>query len=210
VVLALILLTLGFQLAAPEAEGARFITVCLQAATLVAAVVAARAHRWVVRVAIAASIVLVAGAAGALVNTEDLGEDSSRLISALLIALAPPAIVVGMIKHQREEPGVTRYTMFGVLCIYLLIGLLFASVFAVESALANESFFTTTAGDTSDFLYYSFATLTTTGYGDLIAATNLGRSLSIIEALIGQIYLVTVVAVIVSNLRPPVAGRRGA
>ena len=184
--------------------------VCLQAATLVAAVVAGRAHRWVVRGAIVASVLLVLGAAGALFNTEDLGNDSARLISALLIALAPPAIVVGMVKHQREEPGITRYTMFGVLCIYLLIGLFFASIFGAAGTLSNEDFFTTTQGDTSDFLYYSFATLTTTGYGDLIAETSLGRSLSITEALIGQIYLVTVVAVIVSNLRPPVARRRDA
>jgi hypothetical protein len=56
-----------------------------------------------------------------------------------------------------------------------------------------------------DFLYLSYATLTTVGYGDLVAATNLGRSLAITEALVGQLYLVTVVAVIISNLEP---GRR--
>ena len=54
--------------------------------------------------------------------------------------------------------------------------------------------------DISDYLYFSFATLTTVGYGDLAAATDLGRSVAIAEALIGQIYLVTVVAVIVGSL----------
>ena len=57
-----------------------------------------------------------------------------------------------------------------------------------------------TTGDSSDFVYFSFATLTTVGYGDLTAATDLGRSLAITEALIGQIYLVTVVALIVPNI----------
>jgi ion channel len=52
----------------------------------------------------------------------------------------------------------------------------------------------------ADFLYFSFATLTTTGYGDLVPGSNLARSLAILEALTGQIYLVTVVAVLVGNL----------
>jgi len=52
----------------------------------------------------------------------------------------------------------------------------------------------------ADFLYYSFVTLTTVGYGDVTAATNLGRMLSVIEALVGQLYLVIVVALIVSNI----------
>jgi uncharacterized membrane protein len=96
--------------------------------------------------------------------------------------------------------------MFGVLCVYLLIGSLFAFLYGIVNNLAAEPFFASAAHpDTSDFLYFSFATLTTVGYGDLAAATDLGRSLAIAEALIGQIYLVTVVAVIVGGL-----GRRPA
>ncbi len=52
----------------------------------------------------------------------------------------------------------------------------------------------------SDFVYYSFVTLTTVGYGDLTASTGIGRMLSVTEALVGQLYLVTVVAILVSNL----------
>ena len=73
--------------------------------------------------------------------------------------------------------------MFGVLCIYLLIGMVFSASFGLIQALSNENFFTDGRGVTADFLYYSFSTLTTTGYGDLVAATSLGRSLSITEAL---------------------------
>ena len=57
-------------------------------------------------------------------------------------------------------------------------------------------------GDVSDFLYFSFTTMTTTGFGDLTAAHDFGRSLAIIEALIGQIYLVTLVALIVEQPGP--------
>jgi len=59
----------------------------------------------------------------------------------------------------------------------------------------------------TDFLYFSFVTLTTTGYGDLSAAGNAGRALSVSEAILGQVYLVTVVAVVVSNLGRPAPRR---
>ncbi len=94
--------------------------------------------------------------------------------------------------------------MFGVLCVYLLVGMAFAFTYGVIEALSNEPFFAQIAdGSHSDFLYFSFVTLTTTGFGDLTAATSLGRSFVIIEALTGQIYLVTVVSLIVANLGRP-------
>jgi hypothetical protein len=48
-------------------------------------------------------------------------------------------------------------------------------------------------------VYYSFTVLTTTGFGDLTAATPVGQALSVVEMLIGQIYLVTVIGVLVGN-----------
>ncbi len=51
-------------------------------------------------------------------------------------------------------------------------------------------------------LYYSYITLTTVGYGDYTLVSNLGHMLAIIEALAGQLYLVTVVALLVSRIRP--------
>jgi hypothetical protein len=119
-------------------------------------------------------------------------------VTLLLVALAPAAIARGVLIDFRERGTVSLHTMFGVLCIYLLVGSLFAFLFGIVDDLASTPFFASGAGaNTSDFLYFSFATLTTVGYGDLTAATDLGRSLAIAEALIGQIYLVTVVAVIV-------------
>jgi hypothetical protein len=213
VVLGLILASLAFQLAAGEGDGPRLVAVVLQAATLIAAVIASRAHPWVIRLTVAAALLLVAGAAAAIVGSDEFGGNSGRLVTLLLIALAPPAIVSGLVKHFREEGGTTMQTMFGVLCLYLLIGLLFGTAFAAVEEVSGDPFFegfSTATATTDDFLYFSFATLTTVGYGDLVAATNLGRSLAITEALMGQIYLVTVVAVIVSNLRPARGARRRA
>jgi len=84
----------------------------------------------------------------------------------------------------------------------MLIGTGFAVLFGAIEDIGNTPFFmNVTNGTPSDFLYFSLATLTTTGYGDFAAATELGRAMSVTEALIGQMYLVTVLAVIVANVR---------
>ena len=210
VVLALILASIGFQLAAGESDFARLAAVILQAITLVAAVVASRAHPMVVRLAVLAAALSIVGASLAILGTDEFGHSSGRAVTLLLIGLVPPAIVTGLIKLFREEGTVTVETMFGGLCLYLIVGLFFGTAFAAVEEIGGNAFFhqlTAAQSETNDFLYFSFTTLTTVGYGDLTAASNLGRSLAITEALIGQIYLVTVVAVIISNMRP---GRRRA
>jgi drug/metabolite transporter (DMT)-like permease len=102
-----------------------------------------------------------------------------------------------------EDREVTLETLSGVLSIYLLAGMFFSFLFAAVQTLGDEPFFAQIADpERADYLYFSYTTLTSTGFGDLTAATNLGRTLTSIEALVGTIYLVTIVALIVSNLRP--------
>jgi Ion channel len=102
-----------------------------------------------------------------------------------------------------RRQGVTVHTMFGVLCIYLLIGSVFALLYGVVADLgtASDFFQQHQATSSRNLLYFSFVTITTVGYGDLVAASDVGRSLAIAEALLGQIYLVTIVAAIVGGLR---------
>jgi ion channel len=216
VVLGLILTAVAFALAAPEGDGARFVIVTLQAAVLVAAVIASRAHRWVIRLSVLAAILGVIGTGAAIFGTGQFGDSSAAVVALLYILLTPPAIASGLVKHFRQEGGVTLQTMFGVLCLYLMVGLMFGVAFVTVQELTGNDFFTQHHVERDSFLYFSYATLTTVGYGDLVAATNLGRSLAITEALFGQIYLVTVVALIVGNLRPasregggPIFGRAG-
>lgn len=201
VVLGLILISIAFELAAPSGDTARLVAVALLGATLVAAVVASRSHRWVIRLSIAGALLLLAASAAAVLGSDEFGSDSVQVVNLLLVVLASPAIVYGLVRRFREERRIEMHSMFGVLCLYLLIGLLFASAFNSIQAVSDEPFFATGFGSTQDFIYFSFTTITTTGYGDLTAITDLGRSLAITEALTGQIYLVTVVAVIVGNLR---------
>jgi hypothetical protein len=200
-VLLLILCSLVFQLAAPDEGWARLVTIVLQGATLILALYASEARPAIARLATVVVTLAVLGSATALVGLGEFGPTSGRIVSVLLVALAPLAIATGVVRGVRAEGVVTIHTMFGVLCIYLLLGVLFALAYGLVGDAESGAFFASgIRPDISDYLYFSFATLTTVGYGDLAAGTDLGRSVAITEALIGQIYLVTVVAVIVGGL----------
>jgi hypothetical protein len=126
---------------------------------------------------------------------------ATRIANALLVALAPPAIIIGVIRSLRARQAVTLEAVFGVLCVYILLGMFFASVYGTMDRIGGAPFFAGGQPATvARCLYFSFTSLTTAGYGDFTARTNLGHTLSVSEALLGQIYLVTVVSLIVANL----------
>jgi hypothetical protein len=207
IVLILILTALIFQIAAPAGDGSRFVTVVLHGTALMAALWASHAHRHIIRLAGIAVTVAILGAGAALIGSGEFERAPAAVVNLLFVALTPVALISGLIRELRDERAVDVRTMFGVLCIYLLVGSFFGFLYGLIDAVSDPSFFKQDADAApSDFLYYSFTTLTTLGYGDLTTATELGRALTIAEALIGQIYLVTVVALIVANLG---RGRRG-
>jgi Ion channel len=199
-VLAALLLVFCIQGIAEPSAVEQVLVSFLLGATLLLALWAAQARSTLLLAAgIVAVAVIVASAAEAVAGNVD--EAAVRLANLLLVALAPWAIVVGVARTVRARQGVTLEAVFGVLSVYLLLGLLFAFTYGSIDRLGSGTFFAGGQPATvAHCLYYSFTTLTTVGYGDLTAASNLGHTLSALEALLGQIYLVTIVALIVSNL----------
>ena len=123
-------------------------------------------------------------------------------LGGLFLAAAVVTVARGGLDVLRAH-GVVPQVIFAGLSVYLLIGLLFASVISAVAGAGHSPYFAQgTDGSVSDRVYFSFITLTTTGYGDFTPGTDLGHSISVIEALFGQIYLVTIVAMLVANLRP--------
>lgn len=114
----------------------------------------------------------------------------------LLLSVVAPVVVVRRLLHHRT---VTVQTLFGALAAYLLLAITFGFAFQTVDAVQATPFF----GDpqpTTSYIYYSLVTVTTVGYGTLTAATPLGRLLSVSAAVVGQVYLVTVVAMFVGLL----------
>lgn len=173
----------------------------LLATTLLLALRAADAKPRVLQVTSVVAAVLVAAS---ILQTAagNLDAAAPRIANLLLVSLAPPAVVVGVVRSLRARGGVTVEAVFGVLCLYILVGLGFGFVYGAISNISGLFFAHGVEATGARCLYFSFATLTTVGYGDLTAESNLGHTLSVAEALVGQIYLVTIVSVIVSNLRP--------
>jgi Ion channel len=99
-----------------------------------------------------------------------------------------------------EHPAVSGATILGAVCIYLLVGLFFAYVYGAIHAFSGQLFVGQPAPGAADILYFSYVTMTTVGYGDLVASTHLAQMTAVCEALLGQLYLVTVVALLVSRV----------
>jgi hypothetical protein len=171
----------------------------LAAATLILALRAGEVKpRLTAAVAAIATALVVLVTILAAVGVSNAG--AARISAFALIAVAPPAIVVGVLRGLRERGGATIQAIMGVLCIYLLMGMFFAFLYGSIDRLGGDPFFASGAPTTaSNCVYFSFTTMTTVGYGDLTARSNLGHTIAVSEALIGQIYLVTVVALLVSG-----------
>jgi hypothetical protein len=173
------------------------VSVVLQGVVLLFALWTSRAPRRLFEVALVAVPIAVAFAAALSGGESDAG---AAAISALNAALAFGAIVA-IVRRIGGHPRVDAVTILGALSSYLLIGMFFAGVFATVSNLIDTPFFVqTNSPNPVDFLYFSFITMTTVGYGDFTAAVDLGRMLAVTEALVGQLYLVTVVALVIGNI----------
>lgn len=189
--------------AAGDGDAGRVVSMVIFAATTWLALRAAQVKRRILRLALALiplatliAIVLV------LVGSEDTAMLVNKLLTILLVVVAPVAILKRLVAH----PVISLNTFYGTVCVYLLIAMFFATTYGLVAILTGEQFFAqpqhVAPKDTpaADYLYFSFVTITTTGYGDLTAAGGIGRMTAVLEAIFGQLYLITVVALVVQNL----------
>ncbi len=186
-------------IALPDTWWARSLIVAAAGGTLFVAALVAEAHRSVVRAVIVAWVAGIAGVALAGVGFDETSGAASA-IGAVLVALIPVVMWRGVTRALRTE-GVTGRAVFGAMSFYLLIGISFTLIYGVVARWGAQPLFASgTDGTTSVRTYFSFITQATVGYGDYTPGSGIARSLAVLQALIGQLYLVTVLALLVGNL----------
>ena len=199
-VLALIGATFVFAATASDAAWTTGVLVLLQGLTLIAAIWTsglARTRRWLVFGLAMLALAIGLGVVSSVVGGSDL-LGVVGLISALLIV----CVVVVIVRSIAWSPEVNAQTILGAICVYVSLGIMFLFAYGAVAQISSGEFFAQGGDGTRALrLYFSYVTLATLGYGDYTAASNLGHMLAVVEVLLGQIYLVTVVAVLVARLR---------
>jgi hypothetical protein len=196
IVLGLVIVAFLFAALAPDGHWSESVLLLLQTTTLVCAFRAgairlpSRGRALVIGVSVAAAIANVVSTAR-----------TTSVITTLLAGVVTLGIAVTIGVGILGQDGVNRQSVRGAIAIYLLLGLLFVFLYDAVAASASTSLFAqATDGTRALRTYFSYVTLATLGYGDYSPATVVGRMLAVVEALLGQLYLVTIVAVIVSRL----------
>jgi hypothetical protein len=195
-VLLLIIVSFIFTATAPDVRWSRGVLLLMEVVTLVTALWTSRSDP--LRLSVLPVVLVIVGVAASqiIIHSGTLTTIAGTL-SGLLVILIGSVIVRGII----SEGIVSQRSVIGAVCIYFLLGMFFLFMYSTVAALQSGPFFAQgTDGTPALRLYFSFVTLATVGYGDYTAANNVGHTLSALEALFGQLYLVTIVAVLVSRM----------
>ncbi len=202
-VLLLVLAAICALAAVPNEHWAWTVFVLLQAATLQIALWTSGLGAAARRSSLLVGVVVVAIAAVQIAWESQNANGVAGIFNALLVIATCVVIGIGVL----DQGTINAQSVLGVITVYLLLGLFFCFAFSNVAVFGDGVFFAQGSdGTVADRLYFSWVTLATLGYGDLTPAGTVGRMLASAEAILGQLYLVTVVAVVVSRLRPREAG----
>ena len=197
-VLVLIVFTYVLSINLSKSWGLSIILV-VQIATVSIILRISRAPHLIRVVAAASLLVAVAAAILGLILHREVADRFLPAVSGLLYLIAP----VSILRHLIRRTVVDQETVLGAVSAYLLIGMFFAFVYRAAAANEATAFFGVQGDGTfAQDLFFSFTTLTTTGYGNLVPAENPGQSFALAEMLIGQLFLVTAVAKVINSYQP--------
>ena len=172
---------------------------------LLSAVFVNSMRNWVLWTAIAVGFIGISGNIYTIFVESLTVRVVSSICSMALMGFATLVMGNSLLRAKR----VNMDTVIGGICVYLLIGILFAMGLILMVEFDYAAF--TKAGETvsrfganpdgyaKDLIYYSFVTLTTLGYGDITPRSDFAQMLAVAEALIGQLYLTVFLARLVAS-----------
>jgi hypothetical protein len=195
-VLLLVMTSFLWAASAPEGGWERTLLVVLLAATLAVAAWTSGLGRLAIYLSgLLLAIALILGMIATQTGRPVTG--TLYLLGSALVVTSVGIIGLGVF----DQRAVNLQAVLGAISAYVLLGLLFTCVYGAMAGLGSGDLFVQgTDGTLSLRLYFSYITLATVGYGDYTLSSNLGHTISVLEALIGQLYLVTVVATLVSRM----------
>jgi hypothetical protein len=174
-------------------------------ATSVVALTSSHAGARAVRAALWLSGLTILFAVAAAVSGAHVWLNFASAIQIGLLAIAMGAVLRRVVTTAQ----VGSRTILGAISVYTVLGILFTFLYGMIERVQDGAFFEGIAHPAgSDFLFFSYTTLTTTGYGNLVPGGQPGRMIAGLEMMIGQIFLVTLVAGLVSLWRPGQALRQ--
>jgi len=197
IVLLLVLAIVAFAGIAPDSDWSSSLLVVIEALTLGVALWTSGFTGPDSKLSMAFGAVAIAAAILLLVRGGSTLSGIVALLSAVLTLAIAATIVVGVV-DQRE---VNVQTVTGAVCIYLLIGVMFVFIYGSIAEFGHGYLFAQgTDGTRGIRVYFSYVTLATVGYGDYTMHGQVGRMFSVLEMLMGQLYLVTILALLVSRM----------
>jgi hypothetical protein len=196
--LGIIVLTFVLLSQVDPARWTRLVVAPAVGAMLLLALYASRVRRQLMRAAVIALVVSYVIVLAEAFFDSEVFAGSIYLIYGILILVTPIVIINRILRH----PEVQLSTILGAICAYMLIGLVFGFTYALIGRVDPPFFANHGPVDQFDYFYFSYVCLTTLGFGDFVSRGDFGRSLSVLEAVFGQIFLVTLIARLVSLFKP--------
>lgn len=204
-VLALVLLTYVLTSLLTNRGWSAVILTLATSATSIISLTSSHARPRLVRAAVWLSALTVGLAMIAAISGSHLWLNFASVVQIILLTVAMAAVLRRVV--MTAEVG--SRTILGAISVYTVLGILFTFLYGTIERIQGGAFFEGVAHPQgSDFLFFSYTTLTTTGYGNLVPGGQPGRMIAGLEMMIGQIFLVTLVAGLVSVWRPGEALRR--
>jgi Ion channel len=204
-VLLLVVVTYVVSVSATEARAASIVLV-VQLATVWLTLRTSRARPVVRRIAdIVLCLAAVVAVGSFFVHQRGTELGGIFAVCCLLYLIAPFSIV----RHLILRRAIDVESLLGAVAAYLLIGMFFAFAYQAAGELGSVPFFGSAGhGSLSEDLFFSFVTMTTVGYGNLVPAANPGQTMAVVEAVVGQLFLVVAVGKVISGFRPRGNGDR--